>query len=544
MTRLRVAITLLILLLHSAVILAKDPPKTYGPTPTLDKTGHPETTIAAGVFDGPPVLFTPSGPLSSIFFGRALPRQIAGTSADPGKSPHHLRTQTDAVPASADFVYTSPVSTDLAADNEASVAAVAKNAISYTTDAYMHNDGTFWRVRAANWTTTPNTSPTSQYTFPLGSGLTDSADPNVRTNPYTDGVLPGEVYTSFFSGTRNGVNIVNPMNAVVWGSADGGVTWTTTSVAASTTSTDTHIIDKPVMDVSWWPTTRGYIYVAWMEIPLVNGTPDTVHAKLQFRINNNGLWTHCSGFGQCLTAWNTTQTIVDGSVTGEGPYAPQVVVNSANGNVYVFWLDSAGELKMERYVQATGTWSNPIVVTTGINLIGLNGNTQFIHNIRAIVLPTIRYNDVTGNVMAIWHALTGPQGTTTDTAIYYTAFNADTITTPVTAPILIDATGAQLQPSIDNDPSGNALITYYSTQTQANNLWYQPFASCINTVGVVTCVAHSIDPNIYANTDLGDYNESYYWSYTDAQGPRWHFGWSESTSAPTNPTDEYLTGIR
>ena len=182
--------TFVIFLLHSAVLLAKVPPKVYGPAPSLDKSGHPETTIAPGIFNGPPVLFTPTGPISSIFFGKRLLRQTNGMSPRAAQSSHHLLIQTDAVPASADVVYTSAVSTDVAADNEASVAAVAKNAINYTTDAYMHNDGTFWRVRAANWNTTPNTAPSSLYTFPLGSGLTDSADPNVRTNPYTDGILP------------------------------------------------------------------------------------------------------------------------------------------------------------------------------------------------------------------------------------------------------------------------------------------------------------------------------------------------------------------
>src|SRR5688500_17675073 len=117
-----------------------------------------------------------------------------------------------------------------------------------------------------------------------------------------------------------------------------------------------------------------------------------------------------------------------------------------------------GRLNMSRSLDGGVTWSAPITV---INSIRMTGNGGYLTNgVRAVVLPTIRYNTATHSVVAVWHA-TLVAGSTNAAAVYFATFNGSTITAALPAPApIVEDSGAEIQPAIDNDNGGNMVVTY------------------------------------------------------------------------------------
>lgn len=128
--------------------------------------------------------------------------------------------------------------------------------------------------------------------------------------------------------------------------------------------------------------------------------------------------------------------------------------------------------------------------------------------------------------MAVWHDRTANEPTS-ETALYYAAFDGSTITSPVVASVINDAAGSQIQPAIDNDDSGNMLVTYFSTQNGGTS-YYQLFGLCLNPYGSVTCAGAPLDSSLNANGFVGDYHENFFWNFPDALGSRWNTSWERN----------------
>jgi hypothetical protein len=438
------------------------------------------------------------------------------------------------VPSSTVALYTADGSNNFGADIEPSLISFTNGSIAYTADAYSHWDGTNYRVQASTFSnlTSSSSTPLANYTFPLATGLNESGDPTVAANPYTTGVRPGALYASFFTGYRANANapIGNPMQIIVWGSDDGGQTWNSSSIAAASLTTDNFTLDKPVMDVSWYAGTLGYIYVAWTEIQASGVT------RIMLRRNTGGLWQRCHavGGGGCVTSWGSPIVIADYTLN-ENPVSPQVVVSPDNGDVYVFWLNWYGQIRLNRFIEATQAWSGPITVAQSINRI--TGNNGILPNgLRALVNPVIKYNTAAHRVMAVWHDRTLPEPTN-ETALYYASFDASTINGPVTAAVINDASGSQIQPAIDNDDAGNMLVTYFTTEGYGT--YYRLFGLCLNSAGFVSCTPAAVDGSVSPNAFIGDYHENFFWSFSDGLGSRWNTSWS-STNANY---DALITGV-
>jgi hypothetical protein len=229
-----------------------------------------------------------------------------------------------------------------------------------------------------------------------------------------------------------------------------------------------------------------------------------------------------------VATWDAPIVVADYGLN-ENPANPQVVVNPDNGDVYVFWLNFYGQLRLNRFNNALQTWSGPITVVQNIALIyGPPADAGFLPNgLRALVVPTVKFNTVTHAVMAVWHTRTAIEPTN-DTALYYASFNASTITSPVFANVINDAPNSQIQPAIDNDDSGNMLVTYFSTQNGGSTS-YQLFGLCLNSFGSPSCTATTVDSTFSANGFIGDYHETFFWNFADGLGSRWHTSWARGT---------------
>jgi hypothetical protein len=329
------------------------------------------------------------------------------------------------------------------------------------------------------------------------------------------------------------------MQIRMWASDDGGVTWTAGQSVTFTDASSSYILDKPVTDVSWFSGTRGYVYAVWTELPTNNDS------RIMLRRNTNGLWQHCRPFGGiCDTAWDAIVTVNDGRFH-DAASVPQVVVNPDNGHVYVFWMNGiSGDIQMRRSTDAGVTFqpaltSPAITIVAGVNIVrGNDGGGDLPNGMRAGVVPAIRWNSAAHNIMMAWHTRTAPDPTDA-TALYYLTFNPDTINAPLAIPSPFnDAANSQIQPALDNDDSGNVLVTYLTTQN--NNTAYQLYGIVLSSAGQVLLGPTALDAGSYPTGFAGDYHDIFYWTFNDALGSRWNTSWSRNQTT----WDVMATGVK
>jgi hypothetical protein len=534
----RATISMLLIAFAVTPILARTPPPLRGTPPPWNRAEY-----KFGI-DMSPIANDGHGKRSPIYYGtsgamlplgargnrplfRSRPSSSVAASNEPGAP--ESRVHALDVPVSVSPLYTATANNGQ--DVEPSLTSFTNGGVTYTTEAYSKNiidsvtQVTHFRVMASTFSnlTSSSSAPIATYLFPLAAGpslaLNESGDPMVAANPYPSGVRPGAVYASFFTGYRpdSGSSTGNPMQIMVWGSDNGGQTWNSSSIAAATASTDTYTLDKPVMDVSWYYQTLGYIYVAWVESTAPGAT------RIMLQRNTGGLATRCRpAGGGCVSTWDQSPTVIADYGLNENPLNPQVVVNPDNGDVYVFWVNFYGQLRLKRLSYATQAWSGPITVVQNINLI-TDANGFLPNFLRALVVPAVKYNTATHSVMAVWHARTAAQPTN-ETAIYYASFDAATISQPVAGSVINDAAASQIQPAIDNDDAGNMLVSYFSTQNSPYA--YQLFGLCLAPSGSVSCLAAPLNASSGPNEFIGDYHENVFWNFTDGVGSRWHTSWT------------------
>jgi hypothetical protein len=489
------------------------------------------------------------------------------------EGPSRRRANVLTVPSSIDTSYQRDVTNDASgSENEGSVVAFTRSATNatYTDVSYQQGDASHNYTIGLLYSTDPQgafTRSANPY-YPVfnpsvpGSGFTDAFDTSLIANQYSDGVRPGALYLTSCLAWRSSPaqGPGNPSAIRVWASDDGGATWTTSGQTVdSAASADSELIDKPVSAISAYPPNRGSIYVSWTRVPVAGGT----NSRVLVRRNQNGLWQYCRpATGACETAWDATLVVNDGT-SGDAASAPQVVVNPENGNLYVFWLSLNGEIRMRRMLYGA-TWSADsfvpalnqpaIAVASGI-LIPTRNNGYLPNGLRANVLPTIKYNVATHSVIAVWHTRVGsePPLGTNETAIYYTSFNPDTITSPAPSVLINDAAGSQIQPAVDFDANGNSLITYYSTENFApqdttSTCWnrpaacarYQVFAASVTSTGAVgaaTLINSGPNGGGFGTAFLGDYHENFYFTYPSIGG-LWTSTWTANAGSYTAPAED------
>ncbi|HEX2833952.1 MAG TPA: hypothetical protein VHW00_13155 [Thermoanaerobaculia bacterium] len=246
----------------------------------------------------------------------------------------------------------------------------------------------------------------------------------------------------------------------MWISLNAGGLWegrttiaTTTDVAGQPAVT----LDKPVIDVSWYSGTLGYVYVSYIEWH----NDDVGQSRVMLRRSTN-LTKRCRPTGGgCIDPFEAPVAVASGADAGNLA-RPQVVVNSTNGNVYVLYISGyTGAIYMKK--------STDYGVTFGpqIKISNITRTEHYLNqtSARAFSVPIARYNPVTNKLMVVWH-----QGETlaNDTDLYYTFFDPDTATSSTNFNVKhIVLPYEQWSPSVDNDDSGKALISYYDNNEGA-----------------------------------------------------------------------------
>ena len=536
------------------VLARNPPPATPGPPPPIwDTRGREETDMTPANHDGVGLVPVPRPWMS----GAMLPRPTNGahgTGTDSIASPTPpahppFRFATENIPSSISPQYTAHASSLSGDESEPSLVTINKSGVDHTILSYQADPGThFFSLHVAMSTNLTSSNAAFTTTSPaVPSGYTDGFDSTLVENPFTDGARPGAVYLTALlayqpfgnAGTRN------PMQIRTWASDDGGSTWSGGQAVASTASSADYILDKPVTDVSWFQGTRGYLYVAWVEFP--SGASNA--SRITMRRNTNGLWQRCRPVGGgCDTAWDAPITINDGRFA-DGAYAPQVVVNPDNGHVYMFWVSSAtGAVQMRRSTDAGSTFQPeltvpPITIVQGVKIIhGVGNHGYLLNGLRAVVVPSIKWNSGAHNVMMAWHARTANE-LTNQTALYFLSFNPDTISSPQALPAPFnDAAESQIQPAIDNDDNGNVLVSYFTTQNASapNFDTYQVYGVGLTAGGQVLAAPTPLQASSYPAGFTGDYHETFFWTFADALTSRWNTSWARNSGG----FDTMVTGVK
>jgi hypothetical protein len=522
MAALRSCLVLLIVVLGGAHELAAAPP--FEPTqklPLAPVPGGPSDRFQPDPSVGPR---DPVDSLSGVAFLSSDKARLLGLR--PGSVT--VPTTGSQVPQSQATLadgsqYTLAVTNDSQQDVEASDRTLTIGSTAYTTVASIKyvfvgpppNNNRFRN----HFATTTNFSTWTTGMLPMPSGYTQSGDPLMDENSYTTGIAPLRKYVTGIIFQDN--NVAAPNAIGVWRSDDGGITWSQPTLIVNNTSFV--ILDKPAINVSQWSGNKGTVFVTYIKVD-----------------------ERAGGTNQLLVARST-----DGGVTFSQPVVvasgeiegPQILTSPYGDKVYVLWADySLNAIRMSTSTSALLTWTAAETAATG-NLVtdkapNLNGG----HGVRAQTLPMARYNWVNNAVSVVWHEY--ESSTSSNTDIFYIAKTS--AGWQAKRRINVTTTNDQFIPGFDFRSDGNGIVTFYDRSQDSNNLLYKESWVRIDYLGNVlasgTLSVPASDPNAYLNNFVGDYQDSWYWTFSDQYGNRCNSAWVQQTSGTTG--NIYVTGIQ
>ena len=307
-------------------------------------------------------------------------------------------------------IYTYDVSNSGSAAYDVEPSVISNNVVvspqtleaTYHVTAWAHDPGTgHYGINTMSTSSLSSTGFTPGPITPMfmPSGYSDSGDNWTSENAFSDGIAPRRIYITGLMFNRDANNMaVNPSAIRTWYSDNGGGTWTG-GWNIDQRDTGQFILDKPATDVSWYSGTRGYFYAAYVDL--------AAPQRVILREFTNGVQSgRCLGPGHCIPpAFTETVVTSDGNLL---PQYPQVVVNSTNGHVYVFWVNTilpgSPEIRMRRSLDGTVTNLDPneYVVANNYGLTGtVAADTSA--KMKALSIPHARFNPVTNQVMLTWH---------------------------------------------------------------------------------------------------------------------------------------------
>jgi hypothetical protein len=425
--------------------------------------------------------------------------------------------------------YTLTVTNDAQQDTEPTVRTLTIGSTTYTTVAsikYLFTGPSPNRNRFRNYfATTTDFSTWTRGELPMPTGYKQSGDPLMDENSYTTGIAPLRKYvTGIIYQDNSTSNDVVPNAIGVWHSDDGGLTWSQPTLVA-VNSDPLVFLDKPAINVSQWFGNNGTVFVAYIKI---NFPPNPTNHLLVARSTDGGV------------TFSAPSEVTSGDIEG-----PQILTSPYGDKVYALWADySLNAMRMSTSSSSLLSWTAGETATTGSFLPNrnptqnLNGGT----GVRAVTLPMARYNWVKNSVSLVWHEFESSTSDKTD--IFYVAktssgWQAKKRVNPTTL-------NDQFMPGFDFDSSGRFMVTFYDRSQDPNNLLYKESWARIDYLGnVLGSGALSVppsDPNAYLNKFIGDYQDSWWWNFSDQYGNRFNAAWVEQTSSTTG--NIYVTGIQ
>lgn len=512
MGRLCARLAVALILVSAMPGFAKNPPKLQGPKPPRDTSGKPQD-------DGyvPPPHTGGLFPWQPGMDASRLPREAVHaslSSAPVGVASDSLTPATSAVGPSLQWVNNIEVSNSSGdPDFEVSTMPLTISGVEYVANAWMTsaNGGMLpFAIRTSRYVT--STSDTTRSTLPTPTGYTECGDPVLAGNPYGAGQRAYGMYLADVCYYRSpGGTTGNPQTVFVWISSNAGGLWEGRTSVATTTDVDTPgiFLDKPVIDVSWYSQSLGYVYVSYVEWHNANPAQN----KVILRRSTNGVTKRCRPTGGgCIDPFDAPVEVATGVDAGN-LVRPQVVVNSSNGNVYVLYVSGyTGAIYMKKSTDKGVTFGPQIRISTATGTLDHNLSQT---GARAFTVPTARYNPVTHKLMLVWHQ----ELSASDTDVYYTVFDPDTAsgTTVFTVKRIVQPY-EQWSPSVDNDDSGNALISYYDNSEGAGwtfrqmGLYVDANANKVSTVSPNPAALNASGAGALNPSNVfGEYHDLVFW---------------------------------
>jgi hypothetical protein len=411
-------------------------------------------------------------------------------------------------------LYTVNATNDSYQDMEPTVASLRLGATDYTTTVYFRYTGTCPNVIPRNrYASTTNFVNFTRGQLFLPSGHSQSADPLLDANIFSDGVAPGRLYCTGI--VYNGAPTNTPNSIALWRSNNGGITWSVPTIVARNDD-PIYFLDKPAIKVSWASdATKGHVYVAYIKY---NNIDSSQNQLLVSKSLDGGM-----SFGP--PAFVTSGLI----------HAPQILVNPFYGYaIYAIWVDySANAIRMSRSLDYGASWSTPETAATGNIVVGnINGG------VRATTVPMARFNSVANKMSVVWHEWEAPGSTRTD--VYYTAKSSSGWQSKVRINDI--QTNDQFMPALDFDNYGNMKVSFNDRRDDPNNLLYHLYVAHIDSSGNNLLANERIstfqsNPQNYCFSFIGDYQDIWNWNFTS--GSKYHASWIGIPSVG----DVYLSGI-
>lgn len=439
------------------------------------------------------------------------------------------------VSGTATTLYTNRLHANTKHEVEAAIVALKVNGTDHTVSAFMRDISdpgakARWRIKTfsspdlANWTVqTPG----------LPAGHSTAVDPVLAANPYTSPIAPETVFLGGLTYATDAYERrILPESVVVWRSSSGGQSWSTPVVVAQNVSDHGYSLDKPTIAVSWHTSTRGYVYVAYMQ---VDGT------------NANRLYVARSVDGG--QTFQAPVLVVQGTL-----HAPQVLVSSHTGNVYVVYVDyTLNSIRMATSINQGMSWTLETVTNpTGKFLDAyvdrtISGDETCTGGLRAVTVPHARFNSVKGSLGIVWHERQ-TNSVSSPTDVYFIAKTAS----GWSAKKRVNVTQAndQWMPALDFDPAGNYVVVFRDrSQDPANKLFRQAWVQIDHDGDFLgsgyVANAFNSDPTVYDKYTYcfaGEYQDIWYWTYSDATGGRFNAIWTGRPNAAYD--DVYISGIK
>jgi len=425
--------------------------------------------------------------------------------------------------------YTLQVTNDAQQDTEPTDRTLTIGSTTYTTVAsikYLFTGPAPNQNRFRNYfATTTDFSTWTRGELPMPTGYTQSGDPLMDENSYTTGIAPLRKYvTGIIFQDYTGPTVV-PNAIGVWHSDDGGMTWSQPTLAAVNTDQN-FFLDKPAINVSQWSGNNGTVFIAYM---LVDLRPSNPSQLLVARSTDGGV------------TFSQPVLVTSGNIEG-----PQILTSPYGDKVYVLWADyTLNAIRMSTSTSSLLVWTAGETAATG-SLV--TPSTQYLNGgsgVRALTLPMARYNWVKNCVSVVWHEFESSSSNQTD--IFYVAKTASGWQTKKR---ISPTTNDQFMPGFDFDSLGRFMVTFYDRSQDPNNLLYRESWARTDYFGNVlssgVLAVPDSNPCYAANPCqkpfIGDYQDSWWWNFSDQYGNRFNAVWTQQTSNTTG--NIYVTGIQ
>ncbi len=218
----------------------------------------------------------------------------------------------------------------------------------------------------------------------------------------------------------------------------------------------------------------------------------------------------------------------------------QILVDSAGGYLYVFWIDfGRGEVRRATSLNFGQSWSAPETVAAGRNF--LTANDSINGPLRAASVLMARYNGTSRRLDVVWHEREAAGSPNTD--VFFASKGVGEAWDVRRLPVTL--TNDQFMPALDYDPFGGVLVTYYTRRSDPQNQQFNTDDVLVDGRGNFVRAEEHVSPfaspvpgaEATFSGFIGDYQDVWYDSTFDQYNSAW-------IGRQVTNWDVWLTGLR